>query len=160
MTDHPALAKVFIRVEPADWHSVGSETLWATPIAPNTYRLENSPFHAKGYSYLDLVFAEFDEGEGFPVVQRVLQASGHSTYAIWVIAGIESNGEFAKYWQPIEDLGCSFEGAGSQLLSVDVPSSTDVAKAFRLMQLGEDAGVWYFQEQNYAHGAADGLPAC
>ena len=154
MTDTSTLAKVLIRVEPADWHSVVSETLWATPVGPSTYRLENSPFYAKGFSYFDVVLAEFDAAEGFPVAQRVLQASGRSTYALWVVAGVESNGEFAKYWQPIEDLGCTFEGVRSQLLSVDVPASTDVAEAFRLMQLGEDAGGRYFQEQNYAHAAA------
>jgi hypothetical protein len=154
MADTATLAKVLIRVKPADWHTVGSETLWATPVGPSAYRLENSPFYAKGFSYLDVVLAEYDAGEGFPVAQRVLQCSGRSTYALWVIAGVESNGEFAKYWQPIEELGCTFEGARSKLLSVDVPASTDVAEAFRLMQLGEDAGVWYFQEQNYAHATA------
>lgn len=151
MTDTSTLTKVLIPVEPADWHSVGSETLWATPVGPSVYRLENSPFYAKGFSYLDIVVAEFVAAEGFPVVQCVLQASGRSTYTLWVIAGVDDNGMFAKYWQPIEDLGCTFEGAHSKLLSVDVPSLADVSKALSLMQLGEDAGVWYFQEQNYAH---------
>lgn len=154
MADTAALAKVLIRVEAADWHSVGSETLWATPVGPNSYRLENSPFYAKGFSYLDVVFAEFDADEGFPVAQRVLQSSGHSTYALWVVASAESNGQFARYWQPIQELGCTFEGARSQLLSVDVPASANVVEAFRLMQLGEEAGVWYFQEQNHAHARA------
>ena len=154
MTDTTALAKVLIRVEPADWHSVASETLWATPIGADAYRLENSPFYAKGFSYLDVVVAEFDSDEGFPVARCVLEPSGRSTYAIWVIAGVEGSGEFARYWQPLEEIGCTFEGVRSQLLSVDVPASTNVAEAFRLMQLSEDAGVWYFQEQNYAHANA------
>ncbi len=153
MTDTTSMVKVLFRVGPEDWHSVGTETLWATPVGPCAYRLENSPFYAKGFSYLDVVLAEFDATEGFPVAQRVLRSSGHSTYALWVIEGIESSGEFAKFWGPIEQLGCSFEGADMQLLSVDVPASTDVVEVFRLMQLGEDSGVWYFQEQNYAHGS-------
>lgn len=131
-----------------------SETLWATPVGSCTYRLENSPFFAKGFSYLDIVSAEFDPSEGFPVVQSVLESSGRSTYAIAVIAGMKSNDKFVKYWQPLEAIGCTFEGADSQLLSVDVPASTNVAEAFRLMQLGEDAGVWYFQEQNYPYSKA------
>lgn len=153
MTDAAARAKVLIRVEPADWHSVGSETLWATQMGPDTYRLENSPFYAKGFSYLDIVLPEFDPEVGFPVVQRVLQSSGRSTYAVWTVDGVDSNGGFARFWQPIEELGCTFEGACSKLLSVDVPASTDVAEAFRLLQKGEDAGVWYFQEQNCAHAS-------
>ena len=154
MVDTSALTKVLLRVEPADWHSAPSETLWATPVSSDAYRLENSPFYAKGFSYRDIVRAEFDPAEGFPVAQRVLESSGHSTYAIWVIAGVESNGEFGKYWQPLEDIGCTFEGARNQLLSVDVPATTNVVDAFRLMQIGEDAAVWYFQEQNYAHANA------
>ena len=150
MTSNTPLTKVLINVEPADWHSVATEALWATPISKNTYRLENSPFYAKGYSYLDIVQAEERPNEGFPVVQRVTQSSGHSTYAIWVISGVESNGNFAKYWEQLEAIGCSFEGVRSQLLAVDVPPATDVEEAFRLMQLGEENGIWYFQEQKYA----------
>lgn len=154
MLDTATLSKVLIRVEPADWHSVTSETLWATRVGPDLYRLENSPFYAKGFSYRDVVLTEYDAEEGFQVAMGVVESSGRSTYALWVVAGVESNGDFAKHWQPLEEIGCSFEGVRSQLLSVDVPASTDVADAFRLMQLGEDAGVWHFQEQNYAHGNA------
>jgi hypothetical protein len=149
-----ALTKVRIDVSPADWHSAAAETLWAMPLGANQFRLENSPFYAKGYSYLDVVYAEMIQDEGIPVVRHVVRKSGHSTYAIWVINGVESNGNFSQYWEPIEILGCSFEGVQSQLLSVDVPADVNVHEVYRLMQCGEDAGVWYFQEQDVGHAVA------
>ena len=151
MSTPNSLTRVLLQVEPTDWHSVGSETLWATPLGHNQYRLENSPFYARGYSYLDVVLTDKGDEQAVPVVRQALRKSGHSTYAIWVQSGIESNGQFAEFWQPLEDIGCSFEGVRGQLLSVDVPATTDVSTAFRLMQAAEDRGVWSFQEQDYGH---------
>ena len=148
------MIKVIIEISPAHWHEVAAERLWATPLADGTYRLENSPFYAKGYSYLDIVRAESVPEQQLPVVTAVLSKSGHSTYAIFVIGGIESNGAFSQHWEPIESLGCSFEGVDSELLSVDVPADANIRKAYDLMQLGEDAGVWYFQEQDVGHRVA------
>ncbi|MEO8158004.1 MAG: DUF4265 domain-containing protein [Betaproteobacteria bacterium] len=145
------LVKVLFELPVADWYSAATETLWATPLGDGQYRLENSPFYASGYSFLDVIFAEFDPEQGFPVVRRALKKSGHSTYALWVINGIDSNGMFAAYWEPIEKLGCSFEGIDGKLLSVDVPPGADIHEAFHLMESGKSAGVWDFQEQDVGH---------
>ncbi|QHJ01045.1 DUF4265 domain-containing protein [Xylophilus rhododendri] len=145
------LVKVLLEVAPADWHSVSTETLWASPMGDHLYQLKNSPFFTKGFSYLDIVRAEFSDDAGFLVVKEVVGKSGHSTYAIWIANGIEGNADFSMHWQSLEKAGCTYEGAHGQLISVDVPASADVVEAFRLMQAGEDAGVWHFQEQNYEH---------
>jgi hypothetical protein len=145
------LTKVLLELQQTHWHSSGSETLWATPLGDNLFRLENSPFYAQGYSFLDVVFAEFDPEQGFPVVREVVRKSGHSTYAFRVENGVESNGTFSVYWEPLENIGCSFEGADNVLLSVDVPAETNIHEAYRLMQVGEDAGAWEFQEQDVGH---------
>ncbi len=143
--------KVLFELPPADWYSAATETLWATPLGNGQFRLENSPFYARGYSFKDIVFAEFDQERNAPIVRDVISRSGHSTYALWVANGIGSNGNFAVHWEPIGSLGCTFEGRDGNLLAVDVPYNTDIHEAYRLMQNGEDAGVWHFQEQHVGH---------
>jgi hypothetical protein len=145
------LTKVLIELPLADWYSERSETLWATPLGDGRYRLENSPFYARGYSYQDVVFAEFVHEKGFPVVRNAVKKSGHSTYSLWISNGVESNATFAKSWEPIEALGCTFEGVKGKLLSVDIPAGTNIQEAYRLLQSGEDAGAWHFQEQDVGH---------
>ncbi|TMJ23045.1 MAG: hypothetical protein E6G95_20135 [Alphaproteobacteria bacterium] len=52
------LFKVRFELDPSDCHGTGSELLWAAPAAdPGTFELQNSPFHATGVSYLDIVAA-------------------------------------------------------------------------------------------------------
>lgn len=145
------LTKVLIEIPKTDWHSISTETLWAKALGDNLFRLENSPFYAKGYSFLDTVWADFDPQRGFPVVRKTIQRSGHSTYALYVSSGVESNNAFSSHWEPLGEIGCSFEGADNKLLSVDVPAKTNIFEAYRLMQAGEDAGAWGFQEQDVGH---------
>ena len=52
-------SKVLFRV-PADDGSAQVETLWATSLGNDQYRLENSPFYAYSVSWKDVVFAPFD----------------------------------------------------------------------------------------------------
>ena len=146
-----SLVKVLFELNPEDWHSGGTETLWATPLGEGIFRLENSPFYAPQFSYLDEVLAEFDPEHGFYVVRKTVKKSGHSTYLLRVTNGIESNGLFSTYWEPLERIGCTFERADGTLLSVDVPKNTDNHEAYRLMESGEMARAWDFQEQDVGH---------
>src|SRR5688500_12587671 len=54
------------------------ETVWAQPIGPDQYRLDNSPFWAYGVSWRDVVEAHPDE-DGMLTFVRVVQKSGHRT---------------------------------------------------------------------------------
>ena len=151
MKNPSALVKVQVAVQPSAWHAVATETLWASPVSPRTARLQNSPFYAKGYSNLDLVSVTTEGTDELPVVGKVLEPSGHSTYVLWVKAGVEVNAKFTAHWQPLEELGCTYEGLRGELLSVDVPASSSINEAYRLMQAGEDADAWQFMELNVGH---------
>lgn len=145
------LTKIMVRVEPEHWHSARSETLWATPLAPSTYRLESTPLYAKGFSFLNVVLADRVEGEPLPVVRSVLRKSGHSTYALFVEQGVAGNTKFAAFWQPLHEVGCRCEGLRSRFLAVDVPATTDINRAFRLLMVDQENGVWLVQEQDVGH---------
>jgi uncharacterized protein YuzE len=64
--------------------------MWAEPLGEDRYRLRNSPFYARGFSFLDIVIAE-RQTDGFPIVRRLLLRSGHSTYQLFVSGGIDAS---------------------------------------------------------------------
>jgi hypothetical protein len=145
------LFKVRFELSPADWHGVSGERLWAAPAdEPGTFELQNSPFHATGVSYLDIVAARPAEDSTIFNFERVVRHSGHSTYMIVLDP---EDPVTQAWWRRLADMGCTYEGAtldGSAggyrtLYSVDVPPSADHGKAYEVLAGAERSGVWIFQ---------------
>jgi hypothetical protein len=59
--------------------------------------------------------------------------------------------QWIPYWQRLEELGCTYERGTARLFAVDVPSTADIHKAYELLDAGEKAGVWGFQEAHCGH---------
>lgn len=58
------------------------------------------------------------------------------------------------YWEEIQSLGCTYEESIEncfRLLSVDVPPTCNIYTAYALMERGESAGVWQFEEADVNH---------
>ena len=126
-----------------------TESVWAERLSENRFRILNSPFFVFGVSYEDVIEAE-PEGEIFRFV-RVLQRSGRSTYRVILQGGRTVQGvDFADRWRPFHDRGCTYESANDKYIAVDMPPDTDVPFLYRLLQDGEDKGVWVFEEGHYA----------
>lgn len=145
------LVKVVFFLGKNQWHGYESESVWAEKISNDRCRIRNTPFYAKGVSFEDVVFVrEKNAGLWFEAVSI---AAGHSTYRILLNKSIPER-DFKKYWNPIENLGCSYESADSGkmiLLAVDVPPNVDIHKAYELLDQGEQAGVWGFEEGHCGH---------
>lgn len=93
------------------------ETLWATPIDSGFYRLENSPFFAYGVSFGDIVEAVPEE-DGFLFFARVIERSAHRTVRVLIVP----DSDYADtFYNCISELGCSYEGASSKLIAIDIP---------------------------------------
>jgi hypothetical protein len=133
------LVRVLFQLGPGAWGGTVTERLWAEPVGTDRYRLRNTPFFAFGVSAEDVVFAEPVDGQ--LTFKGVSIRGGHSTYRIVVL---NADG-FADGWAPLEALGCTFEEG--DLLAVDVPQQTDIYEAYRLLELGVDAGVWEFEAE-------------
>lgn len=153
--------RVYFELDPLDWHGGGVEGLWAEPVENSTsgsvYRLLNSPFYARGVSYLNIVRVtpRLDGGAGLQFA-GVIDHSGHSTYMILVPP---NSTEFDTHWKRLEALGCTYEGAGiedtgfgqKELYSVDVPTESDVDAVYSILEEGEKDNVWMFQEGHCGH---------
>jgi hypothetical protein len=121
---------------PADW-----EHLWARPVGDSMFKLDNTPFFARGVSYGDIVLVELREG--MHVFDRVVRPSGHSTLRVILFKP-----------ELVDDLRSQLRALGSQtelshipgLIAVDVPPSVDLARVKALLAAGEAAGDWEYEE--------------
>ena len=147
-----ALRKLFFRLEEGAWHGSATESLWAEPVSGGRYRLRNSPFYALGVSAEDIVLAQ--EEEGLLFFTGVALRGGHSTYRIMKAKGLRPE-DFARYWEPLRRVGCSYEEGLGRLLAVDVPPRVDIQHVDSLLEQGEQAQVWHFEEGHRGHPAPD-----
>ncbi len=145
--------KVLFELEESDHHDFAAETIWAEVLGEDQYRLLNIPLYVYGASFGDVVVAyETDEESTFPIVEEVVERSGHSTYRVFVFEGAVDNSAFDRFWEPIEAEGCAFEGqTGNKMLGVDVPPKANIDIVFQLLQKGENEEVWGFEEGNCVH---------
>ena len=147
------LSKIVFPLNPDDWHGQSTETVWAEKENKNCYAVRNVPFHVKGIALDDLISVKIVKG--ILCFDKVTERSGHSTYRI-LIDKKNMTVEFPKYWEPLEKLGCTYETAeiGKMcLIAVDAPKGTDINDVFRLLELGEEAKVWSFEEGYFGHAS-------
>jgi hypothetical protein len=137
--------KIRFKLDPENQQGHEVENLWAEPLADGTFRILNSPFFAFGVSFQDIVKAATDDN----VLQfiGIARRGGHSTYRIFLQDEHTIHDPiFQQYWKPISASGATLENANDQFAAVDIPPGSDVAAIYRLLQEGENANVWAFEE--------------
>jgi len=150
--------KIRFALDPSEWHATPAERMWAEPVAGDerqAFRLLNSPFYARGVSYLDVVQAVPEEdGLGLEYA-GTLQNSGHST--IWLLAEPESS-TFSNCWSELQKMGCTYERSAEStaygmrtLYSVDVPAEVDVDRVLLSVEEGQRQNAWIFQVGHLGH---------
>ena len=139
-------AKVLFRVINDDG-SADVETLWATHLGADEYKLDNSPFYAYGVSWEDVVSAPFKEDEGFPTFDRVVSKSGNRTVRVILKTPAEADNESDRLLRDLVALGCSYEGANRKYMSVNVPPEVDL-DAVRTYLI-EQKATWEHADPTY-----------
>jgi len=124
-----------------------SETLWASPIADNLYRLENSPFFAYGVSWEDLVEAKPSEDQVLEYV-RCVKKSGNRTLRV-IFQNFRSSDEPAQaILKQLTELGGSYEGMRPRLVSVNVPPKVELQRVTDF--LNNQSGIqWEYADPTY-----------
>jgi hypothetical protein len=144
------VVRVMFKLEPSEVHDWEVETLNAVSVGPDRYRLLQTPSYAYGYSHHDIVAARLDKS-GMPWVRRLIKASGHSTYRIIIAEQRTSKATFDQYWEELGKVGCVYEMVGDRYVKVDVPPGVDIDFTWELLEAGEAAGAWYFEEAHCGH---------
>ena len=118
-------SKVLFRI-PNEDGSAEVETLWATDLGGDNYRLDNSPFWAYGVSWEDVVFAPFSNEEGMATFQSVVTRAGNRTIRVIFDPPISKGNTSDTILQGLISLGCSFEGMNPKYVSVNIPPSAEL----------------------------------
>ncbi len=146
------LVKISFPLKPGEWSGLEAENMWAEPLSPGKYRLENIPFYVYGVSAEDIVQANLHDD--VLTFQGVVERGGHSTYRLLLTDGIGiKDPRFLAYWDRLESMGCSFEGANKKWLAVDVPPAADIFKVHSVLNEGQNAGIWSSDEGHCGHPA-------
>jgi hypothetical protein len=144
--------KVQFRLDPANEQGMETESVWAEPLGADRFRILNSPFYIFGISAEDVVAAE--EIAGRLEFREVTSRGGHSTYRVFLQGGRTiRDADFQCSWGPISALGGTFENANDHFVAVDIPSGLNVAEIFKLLEKGEQSGLWAFEEVHYEAGS-------
>lgn len=110
-----------------------SETLWATPMGGDLYRLDNSPFFAYGVSWQDVVEAKKREDDPFPNFYGCVTKSGNRTVRIVFEGPRLSDPATQSVLAQLVSMGCSYEGMQPRLASVNVPPEVDLDQVAKFL---------------------------
>lgn len=119
--------------------SVDVETLWASRVAEDVYRLDNTPFYAYGVSWQDEVRAPYDDDEGFATFSEGVRKSGNRTIRIMFEPPVQSGNSSDAVLNALKNLGCSYEGANASYVTISIPPGADFQRVREcLVEAGSD----------------------
>jgi hypothetical protein len=122
------------------------ETLWADPVGPDLYQLDNLPFWAYSVSWRDVVEARLD-ADGILTLVRVVQKSGHRTVRIILDPPADEAPESQAILDGVVALGASYEGMNPGYLAINIPP--DVALERIVDYLIESGQQWEHADPRY-----------
>jgi hypothetical protein len=148
--------KIRFPADPEDWHGMTGERVWATELEDGRYRIDNIPLYAYDVSYGDMVSARPGGGELHFV--SVIGKGGNSTYRL-LLRAPHARADFDRYWERLELLGCFYESSRDpeDVFGINVPAESNVGSVYAILEEGDEAGVWYFDEGNFEHRPGETL---
>lgn len=152
-------AKIRFLLDPTDWHRSSAETVWAEPFSDGRrrgFKLLNSPFYARGVSYLDIVDVTLAPDKSALEYAGTIEKSGHSN--IWLLVRSPPPARFDDCWASLRRLGCTYESSSEDtadckrtLYAVDVPPEAHIERVFSIIGQAQDEDVWDLQIGHLAH---------
>ena len=150
------LEKVHIDL-PNHW-AIGGESLWATPLGNDLYRIENVPFFAYGLNYLDVVLATADSDELKPEVRKVVTPSGHRTYRVMFPNKIDREKQ-VELLETLEQYEASYERADAINVAIDIKPTGDHLAVYDQLEVYEENGLLSFETcEARVEGSFDDFP--
>ncbi|MDR7068409.1 hypothetical protein J2X02_001226 [Pseudoxanthomonas japonensis] len=139
-------SKVLFRVADEDG-SVYVETLWATALGEDRYRLDNLPFYAYGVSWEDIVLAPFDTTEDMATFKDVVTKSGNRTVRLKLDPPVSPGNASDDVLRNLVALGCDYEGSDRIRIAVNIPADV-LLESIREYLIARDL-VWEHADPTY-----------
>lgn len=142
---------------PNHW-AIGGESMWATPLGNDLYRIENVPFFAYGLNFLDIVLAKSESEDLIPEICSVVTPSGHRTYRIMFDKKLNRDKQ-VELLASLEQHSATYERANERDVSIDIKADGDYLAIYDQLALYEEQGLLSFETcESRAEGSFDDLP--
>jgi hypothetical protein len=140
--------KVLFRVVGESADDVNVETLWASDLGGDRYRLDNYPFFVYSVSLGDIVYAPIDPSEEVPTFTSVLEKSGNRTIRVLFETRAKAGNSSDATLKALVAMGCDYEGFNGLLIAVNVPAEVDLASVGEYL---EESGLeWEHADPRYS----------
>jgi len=154
--NNDSLVKVHIDL-PNHW-AIGGESLWATPLGNDLFRIENVPFFAYGLNFLDIVHATPDSDGLVFEIRKVVTPSGRRTYRAKFKKEVVREKQ-VELLASLEVFGAKYERADSRNVAIDIEPTGDHLAVFKQLETYELDGYLAFETcEARAEGSFDDLP--
>jgi hypothetical protein len=128
------------------WPPVKSEGLWAVPLGGDQFRIDNTPWFARGISADDVVEAMAGSDGVLWATQR-LESGGRQTIRVMALLDGSLSGDPEVVRAQFTPLGVTGEIAQHyRMVALDVPPGIALAPVKSLLVAGERDGRWVFDE--------------
>ena len=154
--DEEEIEKIHVNL-PNHW-AIAGESMWATPLGNDLFRIENVPFYAYGLNYQDIVRA-IRENEG-PVaeIKEVVRPSGHRTFRVYFEDKIDREKQ-ERTLKTFEDLHVEYERCNDFYFSLDMRPEGNYQTVFDKLEGLEKKKVLGFETcESRLEGSFDDLP--
>ena len=150
------LEKIHIDL-PNHW-AIGGESMWATPLGNDLFKIENVPFYAYGLNFHDIVLATSDSDDQIPEIRELVEPSGHRTFRVFFKKHI-SRDKQEKVLDSLKELTVSYESANEIYFSLDVQPEGNYQAVFdKLDELMEKDILGFETCEARKKGSFDDLP--
>ena len=128
---------------PNHW-AIGGESLWATALGNDLYRIENVPSFAYGPNFLDVVLATADSDELKPEVRKVVTPSGRRTYRVIFPEEVKREKQ-VQLLESLEQYEASYERADGINVAIDIKPTGDHIAVYDQLEVYEENGLLSFE---------------
>lgn len=150
------LEKIYVDL-PNHW-AIGGESLWATPLGNDLFRLENIPFYAYGLNFQDIVKTASKSDAQIPEIQVLIEFSGHRTFRVFFKQGIDQPKQ-EEVLKSMQELTISYEQANDIYFSLDMQPNGNYQAVFdRLAELEQENGLGFETCEARVEGSFDDFP--
>lgn len=123
---------------------VGGESFWAEDLGNHLYRLRNTPFHAYGINFYDIVYAKAQSDELKPSILKVHEHCGHKTLRVFFLDDTSTQERISKLSE-LNKFKAYHENANGTLFAIDVEPEGDYDAVCDLLYKWENEGVLSYE---------------
>ena len=123
------------------------ESMWAAPLPePGLCELRNTPWHAYGLNWGDVVRVDQPSPDALPEVREVVRSGGYRTVRVLFNVSVLDDDGRQEVLESLKALGATYENADGRLYSIDVGPGVDYDGIRALLDDHHDAGRLIFEE--------------